>query len=629
MFQPSKSGVKAYSDTIMDFGGLNQRVRGNENEFYDMKNMSSDCYPLLSPRKRRVTAYITDKEITCLQNKEALIWCEIDENMSRLYVNGYEIEYFRSDNLTSERKIVSMGAYILLFPDGKYLNLLDYEDCGTLGNKNVIADLRPPSEGGTTNGIKIRLSTIDGQVLSVKTTSETAPMNPANGELWSDTSSESSVIKKWDSSTNQWLQLSSTYIKITKTGIGIGFKKWDTVTLSGFINPYLYLGDGNYTREGTERLASQLMILNSNGIILYDVQDDYIVVAGVLDKGCYLLEGSVTVERKVPDMDFVIECNNRLWGCKYGLVGGKVVNEIYACRQGDFKNWFAYLGISTDSYAVSLGSDGHFTGASVFNKCPVFFKENYIHQIYGSTPSSYQVHTTECEGVQRGQGDSVATCNNVLFYKGPTGFFAYTGALPQKISRCINIGQWEKVIGGGVGDKLYFACGAKDGEKSIYVYDTAFGIWHKEDCRNVRSFSRDGHLLYMLVKEEGKSRIESVTDEADTSLLGNVSSYENEDEVEWFAESVDIGYNDVNMKYVQKITVRAKLSEESEFRVYISCDGEAFKKVGFANNSEGVHTGEISFVPERCEYFRYRIVGTGDVKIISIKKTVIQGSDRS
>ena len=111
--------------------------------------------------------------------------------------------------------------------------------------------------------------------------------------------------------------------------------------------------------------------------------------------------------------------------------------------------------------------------------------------------------------------------------------------------------------------------------------------------------------------------------------MGNVSSYENEDEVEWFAESVDIGYNDVNMKYVQKITVRAKLSEESEFRVYISCDGEAFKKVGFANNSEGVHTGEISFVPERCEYFRYRIVGTGDVKIISIKKTVIQGSDRS
>ena len=66
--------------------------------------------------------------------------------------------------------------------------------------------------------------------------------------------------------------------------------------------------------------------------------------------------------RSVPEMDFVIESGNRLWGCKYGVVDGKAVNEIYASKLGDFKNWNCYAGRSTDSYVATRGSDGPFTG---------------------------------------------------------------------------------------------------------------------------------------------------------------------------------------------------------------------------------------------------------------------------
>lgn len=85
--------------------------------------------------------------------------------------------------------------------------------------------------------------------------------------------------------------------------------------------------------------------------------------------------------RTAPDMDFVCQCGNRLWGCRYGNDGEKNINELYCCALGDFKNWNQYLGLSTDSWRASVGSDGVWTGAVNYLGSPVFFKENCIHRI--------------------------------------------------------------------------------------------------------------------------------------------------------------------------------------------------------------------------------------------------------
>ena len=71
----------------------------------------------------------------------------------------------------------------------------------------------------------------------------------------------------------------------------------------------------------------------------------------------------ITISRKMPKMDFVIESNNRLWGCRYGENNdGDTVNEIYCSKQGDFKNWQCFEGVATDSYVASCGTDGEWTG---------------------------------------------------------------------------------------------------------------------------------------------------------------------------------------------------------------------------------------------------------------------------
>ena len=81
-------------------------------------------------------------------------------------------------------------------------------------------------------------------------------------------------------------------------------------------------------------------------------------------------EQTVQLERRVPDLDFVTECDNRVWGCS------SRENVIYACKLGDPTNWFSYRGIAADSYAVTVGSDGAFTGAATCMGYALFFKEN-------------------------------------------------------------------------------------------------------------------------------------------------------------------------------------------------------------------------------------------------------------
>ena len=159
----------------------------------------------------------------------------------------------------------------------------------------------------------------------------------------------------------------------------------------------------------------------------------------------------------MPKMDFIVESNNRLWGCRYGVANnGKVVNEIYASKLGDFKNWNCYMGASTDSYAASVGTDGQFTGAVTHLGYPIFFKENCLHKVYGNYPANYQVQTTSCRGVQKGSEKSLAIVNEVLYYKSQNGICAYDGSLPNEISAEFGDERYSGAVAASHNNKYYF-----------------------------------------------------------------------------------------------------------------------------------------------------------------------------
>ena len=76
--------------------------------------------------------------------------------------------------------------------------------------------------------------------------------------------------------------------------------------------------------------------------IIRDKGDDFITITGIIPNTINQT-APIKVERKLPEMDFIIESGNRIWGCN------SEKNEIYASKLGDPKNFDSFLGISTDS----------------------------------------------------------------------------------------------------------------------------------------------------------------------------------------------------------------------------------------------------------------------------------------
>ena len=50
---PRVREVSQYRDIVTTFGGYNHQLSCQDGQFYDMKNMTSAYYPILSPRDRR------------------------------------------------------------------------------------------------------------------------------------------------------------------------------------------------------------------------------------------------------------------------------------------------------------------------------------------------------------------------------------------------------------------------------------------------------------------------------------------------------------------------------------------------------------------------------------------------
>ena len=97
-------------------------------------------------------------------------------------------------------------------------------------------------------------------------------------------------------------------------------------------------------------------------------------------------------------------------------------------------NWNVFEGISTDSYAATIGSDGDFTAAATYSGYALFFKEHTIHKVFGNKPSNIQIQTQEAPGVKNGCSGSVQVVGTTLIYLSGTGVYGYTGGVPFALS---------------------------------------------------------------------------------------------------------------------------------------------------------------------------------------------------
>ena len=582
---PVQSSSREMIDT---FRGYNHNLLIGDGEFFDMKNMTSNHYPILSPRGKR-GVHTAPAAPQGLIAKDTL--CYVDG--ANFVIDGYPIDMGLS---TAEedcpKQLISMGAYVIILPDKKWINTLDVTDFG-----NIEASFT------TSTDVTFELCTIDGDAYTDTIISSTEPEVPEDAEspiYWIDISTTPHTLKQYSASSAMWVPIATTYIKISAVGIGKAFKQYDGVTISGVLD-------------------EKLQDLNAN-MVLWGCGDDYIIVVGIMDAVStqLLSDGAITVERKMPNMDFVIESENRLWGCRYGVAtNGEVVNEIYASKLGDFKNWNCFLGLSTDSYAVSVGSDGQFTGAITHRGYPLFWKENCVHKVYGNYPSNFQIQTTTCRGVQRGSERSLAIVNEVLYYKARHAVCAYDGSLPAEMSSALGEEQYSEAVAGAHGNKYYISMKDAAGGHQLFVYDTAKGMWHKEDSLHADCFCSCREELYCIDHDSKKIITMHGSGTADT------------EGVEWAVQTGIIGTSMPDMKYISRLLVRMTMEIGARVRFFAQYDSMGgWEPLGTVSGTN-LRTFLLPIRPKRCDHMRIRIEGTGDAKIYSITKTIEQGSDIS
>ena len=623
-------------EMISVFGGYNHNLRIGEGEFYDMTNLTSADYPVLSPRPKRgiYTFPTTTAEPTALLAKDAL--CYVDGK--ELYINKikrnridlhdsacnvcYKREYcpnYIENSPHCNKTLLSMGSYIIIFPDEYYINTNKYDDQGFLGKWFECS-----GEGAKAT---FSLCKLDGSDYDAPAQDE-APSNPENLDLWIDTSGDTHVLKQYAATTEQWTSVATTYIKIKAVdgnGLNIGgyFEVGDGITISGIDAEVLRSISGEYISQKT---VDQLKTLNST-MVIQAAGDDYIVVIGMLDEACVQdcspqppngdYAYPISFSRRVPKMDFVIESGNRLWGCRYGVANnGEVVNEIYASKLGDFKNWNCFASISTDSYVATVGTDGPFTGAITHLGYPLFFKENFVHKVYGNYPANYQIQTTACRGVQKGCSKSLAIVNETLFYKSRSAVCAYDGSLPVEVSSALGDVSYSDAVAGALGNKYYISM--KDSEDyNLFVYDTAKGMWHREDNTQAVEFCNcRGNLYYI---DYADKDIKMVREEANEDA--------EEKPIEWKAITGIIGTDSPDKKYISSLVVRIMLEVGTTVRFSAEYDSSGEYEHLFTMSGTKLRSFSIPIRPKRCDHLRLKIEGKGMAKIYSICKTIEQGSD--
>ncbi len=577
MKYPKLREPKSSRQVVDTFKGYNHNLRIGYGEFFDMKNMTSDHYPVLSPRGKR-GVYASTNKPTGLIAKDAL--CYVDG--SKFVVNEYPVEMGLNDE---PKQLISMGAYVIIMPDKKYINTLDTTD-----NGNIEATYTSASD------VTFSLCTIGGDDYENITVSDNEPPDPDNLDLWIDKSSTPHTLKQYSKSSSVWVQIATTYIKISCPGIGASFNQYDGVTISGIKD-------------------DALQDLNAS-MVIWDKGNDHIVVVGILDAvtNQSMADGSIKVERKMPNLDFVIESENRLWGCRYGVAtNGEVVNEIYASKLGDFKNWSCFMGLATDSYTASCGTDGQFTGAITHMGYPLFFKENCVHKVYGNYPANFQIQTTACRGVQKGCDRSLAIVNETLFYKSRSGVCAYDGSLPTEVSYAMGNEAYSDAVGGANGNKYYISMADNLGAYHLFVYDVAKGMWHKEDDLQVDSFCSCRGEMYAI--SNGKI----------ITMLGSGSK--DLTDVHWMVETGEIGLESPDAKYISRITLRMSMDIGAEVGIYAKYDFNDAWECQCILYSSNLRSFSIPIRPKRCDHMKLRIEGVGVAKVYSITKTIEQGSE--
>lgn len=599
----------------VQFGGLNHTKGAADGEIYDMRNMTSDHYPVLSPREKRFIdkkhsaiygVYAYGEDVYIVGNFGGSIGLfreKFDGSLGLIEEYGFTAE---------EKQMEVIAGKLVIFPDKVYFDLTTEE----------LKSMEPSVSGdaafgnGELNGSRVNLNEIrlTGKDLSAFRVGDAVTISGCT-EITAN--NKTAIIREIH---DDRLEFSEYAFTIDAVGYRYGIKEELSATSDGMLMEIpvygFYYGTQNIRfvlDEDAQAGGYFYWEVGSDKVIYHhpsNEADKYIDVLGedgdgmtkeldfVAETPDSYTETNVTVKREIPDFDFILGVNNRLWGAKGDVVWGS--------KLGDPLNWNFFDGLSVDSYSVNLGSAGEITGIANYNGYPTFFKENGIYKLYGSYPSAYQMYATATTGVKKGCGKSIAKIGDALYYVSKNGVMVYAGGVPRYIGAELGVRIKEAV--GGTDGRKYYLCA--DG--LLYVYDTFNGLWHIEDEMDALAMSYGDELI--CVDGDGEIRVLGHTDKA----MGQ--------DVKWWVQFADAVVGSPNKKGVEKVLVRADCSGGGYCEVLISFDGGEYEKIQRIDKNTKA-SSILPIVLKRGDYFSLKIVGEGEVDIYGLSYSYYHGSE--
>lgn len=631
------------------FGGLDARLSASDGAICDMVNMSGDNYPLLSPRRPRKlvataekphgihahdgllwvdgsslwciketptdydllteTVGVTGKSVTVETDSEALF-----AELTRIYLRqselealqltatvGEETKTFSSCGLErdadTERIVVTSGGSVLLASTETQCMVYAYA-LATFAEDDiaeVVLSCRFPKEAQVNVGA---VTPVDKTFVSFGSRAIFFPDK-----------------RYYDTATDTLGSLEAEWSGVAS--IADGTYAGSPATLNSIVS----------TRQSFPFALGDAVSIEASGdslgtYIIREISDDAKTLR-FYENTFTEAKTDVTVKlkRSVPELDYVCEVGNRLWGCKG--------DTIYASKLGDATNWNSFDGISTDSWSITVQSAGDFTGCAAYLGMPIFFKERMIYKVYGDEPSEFQLIDTATLGIDEGSAQSAVTAGEVLFYISRDGVVAYSGGIPSAASEAFGNMVVRDGVAGSDGVRYYLSAVNERGEHVLLVFDSSSGMWHKEDDSEAVGFAAEGDVLYMLRRS---GELYAVRYGSDVPSEWETEVVESECIFAPYTSSGETG-----KKGIGRVTVRCELCDRATdvLHAYIRYNGRNPDAINRADSWEslgelvpiGTNSLSLTFVPKRCDSFQLRFKGRGAWRVYAITREFYESRD--
>ncbi|MCR4934928.1 MAG: hypothetical protein K5990_00415 [Oscillospiraceae bacterium] len=339
---------------------------------------------------------------------------------------------------------------------------------------------------------------------------------------------------------------------------------------------------------------------------------------------------TLTLCRSVPDLDWLCACDNRLWGCKG--------DTVYASKLGDPFNWNVFDGLASDSWAVSAGSAGDFTGCCAYLGYPCFFKEEQICKVYGSRPANFELLSSATRGTAAGAGASFAVADETLFYLSRSGVAAYGGGVPTDVG-AVFAGQRFSAGAAGSDGLRYYVSLRDEAGWGLYCFDPVHSLWVREDGTQALAFAFWDGALHCLDAEgriwrfggpaEPEEPEEPEPDGEDGDPLGGEAAppeaetdpdAPGPETVESVAEFNDFAEGRFDRKSLTRLLLRLELEAGAELGIAVQYDSDGVWQDLIELSAPVRRSCLVPVLPRRCDHYRLRLVGRGLWRLLGLAR---------